>query len=427
MRVESGSRHVRSSPRADRWTAVLALGAVVVWVAFAVLFGQMYGSQEPHGAGFDFEILLSGARRVAAGGPPYEPFMLAGGATGIAEQFYTYPPPVAQLLAPLSGLSSLVVTGSFLVAAALAGAAVLASILSRAAAPRRWTLWFFLSLAVLPFWFPFTLAMLFANLDALFVALYGLVVLAAVERVPSRRSTAAAGIALAVAIVAKLHPAVLGVWMLARGWREWRRGEPGVVWACGTVPRSWSVAAAAAAAGVALLLLSLLAGGMEPWRDYVSMLRSSTGVDLLDPRNLGPVPQLVLWLGLGASAVGPTQSVMVVAALASTIAAALIVDDPLTSILWAITASLVVLPVTWFHHFAVLAPVLAAAVARSWVVGSAALRRTMVAVLASVLIGIAGFGTVVAWMLVPAALATVRLSSGTGQATDAVAGARSLT
>ncbi len=409
----------RSAGQLERHMVAAVATAAAIWGAFAVLFWQMYGSRVPHGAGFDFEILLTGAQRAASGQPPYDPSLLAGQATAITEEFYTYPPLVAQALVPVASLPPLAVIIPFLAIAALAGAAVLGLILARGGIPLRAGAAASAALVLLPFWFPFTLAMLFANFDALFVALYGLVVLAAVERVPSRRTVLTAGIALALAALTKLHPAVLGVWLLARGWRERTRGEHGVVAAGRTVPASWMVAAAAVTAALVVLLLSVLVGGIEPWRDYLTMLRSSTGVGLLDPRNLAPVPQFALRMGLGASAVGPGQSAMVVLALATTIAAALTVDDPLTSILWAITASLVVLPVTWFHHLAVLAPILAAALARSWVIGGTVVGWTAAAVLAALLVGVAGFGTVVAWLTVAVAFAAVRISANRGSSSVA--------
>ena len=70
--------------------------------------------------------------------------------------------------------------------------------------------------------------MLFGNFDLLFVAFYGLVLLAVVPAAPSRRWVVGAGIAVAVATLTKLHPAVLGVWLLARGVRELRHGGAGL-------------------------------------------------------------------------------------------------------------------------------------------------------------------------------------------------------
>jgi hypothetical protein len=86
------------------------------------------------------------------------------------------------------------------------------------------------------------------------------------------------------------------------------------------------------------------------------VLRASTVVDLLDARNLGPAVQVALLLGLGQGALGPLQAAVLATALVVAIMAALVVEDPLESLLWAAFASFVPLPVTWFHHFAVLFP-----------------------------------------------------------------------
>ena len=140
------------------------------------------------------------------------------------------------------------------------------------------------------------------------------------------------------------------------------------------------------------------------------MLRASTVVDLLDVRNLGPAVQVALALGLDASAIAPIQSVVVVAALGVAVVSALAVDDTLESLLWGAFASLIVLPVTWFHHFGMLVPFGVAALARGWD-GRPASRRTMLVltVLAFLVAGL-GFARVTAWLLVPIAVALVRVS-----------------
>ncbi len=182
---------------------------------------------------------------------------------------------------------------------------------------------FVTSLAVLPFWFPFAVAMLFGNLDTLFLALYGLVLLAVLERTPSRGTVLWAGLALAVASVTKLHPAVLGVWLLARGVREWRRDEPRMSMLGIALPRSWAIAAVAAVTVLVILAASLIVGGLGPWADYLTVLRASTVVDLLDPRNLGPAVQVALLFGLGSGSLAALQAVVLAIALATAILAAL--------------------------------------------------------------------------------------------------------
>jgi hypothetical protein len=387
---------------------VLAVAGAAGWVTFAVLIAGM-ASRTPPGAGFDLELLLTGGRRVAAGLSPYEPAMLAGESVGITTLFFSYPPLVAQALAPLAGVPWLAVLAVLLAAAPLAGAAVSARVAALHAAPVTGREVFLVALALLPFWFPFTLAMLWGNLDTLFVAGYGLLLLAVVPRAPSRRVVVAAGVALALMSVTKLHPAVLGVWLLARGIRELRRGDEPLRIVGRGLPRSWAIAAVALVVALAVVAASLLIGGPGPWLDYLAVLRASTVVDLLDPRNLGPAVQVALLLGLGQSALAPMQGVIVVAALAVAVVAALAVDDPLESLLWAAFASLVPLPVTWFHHFAVLFPFGVAAVARVWA-DPPARRRALAWMAAALAVGALGFGMAFAWLFLPLFVLAARVS-----------------
>jgi Glycosyltransferase family 87 len=390
--------------------AILVAGAAG-WVTFALLIGGMM-ARTPPGAGFDLELLLTGGRRVASGLSPYEPSMLAGQSVGITTLFFSYPPLVAQALSPLASVPPLLVLAVLLVAGPLAGAGASMLIVRRYGLALPDDRAFLIALALLPFWFPFTLAMLFGNLDTLFVALYGLILLSAILPAPSRRMAWAAGAALALASVTKLHPAVLGVWLLARGVREWRRGEPRLAMLGLALPRSWATAAASAVVVLAILAGSLLAGGPGPWADYLTVLRASTVVDLLDPRNLGPAVQVALLFGLGSGSLAALQAVIVGVALVVAVVAALVVEDPLESLLWATFASLVPLPVTWFHHFAVLFPFGVAALARAWATSGVSRRGVAGQMGLAVAIGAIGFGTAVAWLFVPVFLVGTRLSRG---------------
>ena len=84
-------------------------------------------------------------------------------------------------------------------------------------------------LAAAPLVFPFSVALMFGNLDAWFPLVYGLLLLAALGA--GRSTRIAAGIGLGAAIVAKLHPASLLVWLAVRG-RHQR-----AMWA--SLPRPW--------------------------------------------------------------------------------------------------------------------------------------------------------------------------------------------
>jgi hypothetical protein len=332
-------------PRTQR--QILITAGLFGWLAFAWLLSQMYRGNPP-GAGFDLELLIAGGRHVAIGLSPYDTNMLAGGSVQIADLFYTYPPLVAQLFSTFSFLPSTVILTVALIAAGIATVAVgraVATVAGSAAIGRAVVLPL---AALLPFWFPYTVGALFANIDIFFPALYGLILVAVLTagRPRSERWVLAGGISLAVASLIKLHPAVLGLWLLARGWSERRRGED--VRRIGPLglPRSWRIVAISIVVVAAVLGASVAVGGLEPWRQYIAVLRAGASVDLLDRRNLGPAVQLVMLLGLGPAAVGPVQVAVLAMALIVAIAAALRVRDPLESLTWAAIASFVVLPVT---------------------------------------------------------------------------------
>jgi alpha-1,2-mannosyltransferase len=386
------------------------------WLALAWLLSQMYRGTPP-GAGFDLELLITGGRRVAAGISPYEPSMLAGRSVEIATLFYSYPPIVAQAFSLLASLPSPVIFAGAVVSASVSAVVAGAAVAGRAGSAALARAAALPVAALLPFWFPFTLGLLFGNLDIFFPALYGLVLIAALPaRDPERsdRWLVAGGVALAIASVTKLHPAVLGLWFLVRGAMELRRGEDLRPFGPVRLPRSWRVVAVAAIATAAILAVSLVAGGTGPWLDYLAVLRAGASVDLLDSRNLGPAVQVVMLLGLGPGAVGPLQVGVLALALIVTVVAAVRVDDPLESLAWAALASFIVLPVTWFHHFAALIPFAIAAVVRAGSVDVRSQQRVLALLAASFVIGMIGFGMPPTWLLAPVVLAMARLSRPAG-------------
>jgi hypothetical protein len=162
--------------------------------------------------------------------------------------------------------------------------------------------------------------------------------------------------------------------------------------------------------GLAILAVSLAVGGIQPWLDYLGVLKASTNVDLLDYRNLGPVAQIVMVLGLGPGAIGPMQAGMLALAIVVTAWSALRVDDPVESFAWASFASFVPMPVTWFHHFGALLPVGLAAALRSGAAGAKAQRNTLALIGIAFIIGILGLGQPVAWLFLPLTIVAVRAS-----------------
>lgn len=391
---------------------ILVTAGFFGWIAFAVLTWRMFGKSPPD-AGFDLELLIAGGRHVAAGTSPYDPAMLAGRSVAIANLFYSYPPIVAQALAPVSFLPSFAILAAAVAIASVAGVVVgrMVATTTRNQAVGRATV---LPLAaLLPFWFPYTVGMLFGNVDIFFPALYGLVLLAVIRPAGAPRPerwVVAGGLALALASIMKLHPAVLGLWLLTRGIVERRRGTDLRRVGPWNLPRSWRIASVAIMAVAIALAVSLAIGGFQPWLDYVAVLRAGASVNLLDPRNIGPAVQLVMLFGFGPAAVAPIQLAVLGVALVVTIVAAIRVADPLESLAWAAAASFIVLPVTWFHHFAALIPFGIAALARGTAIASEVARRLWLLLVLSFAIVMIGFALPPTWLLVPVILAAARIS-----------------
>jgi hypothetical protein len=374
-------------------TIVWVVLGFIGWTALIALASRMLATQPPT-SGFDLELLLEAGRRVAAGQSPYDP-ALVGGAVAQAESlFYSYPPPVAQVMRLLAGIP----TGYVLLgwgAAATAATAATAVIVARRSG---WTgggaAVALPTIAVLPFVFPFAIAVLFGNLDAWFPAAYGLLLAGALRAAGG--SVRAAGVVLAGATVAKLHPASLAIWFMLRGSAERR------------------VAAVAAIAAILIVAVSIATGGLDPWRDYVAVIAAGSRATLLDGRNVGPAVQLALLTGASEATVRIIQAVVSFGAIAVTAWAALRRSDPVESLAWAAVASLVTLPVTWFHYPVALIPFAVAAVVRAQAGGPVIRRRTRLLIASAVGLSIVavGFAPLV-WVAVALVLGAVILSRPT--------------
>lgn len=376
----------------------LGLG-IVGWAGLAWLTVRMF-TATPRTAAFDLELLLQAGRDVAAGRSPYDPSMVAGGVPGAADLFYSYPPPVAQVMSLFAGLPSGVMYAALWVLA-IAGLAAAAALVSARLDPAGPVAALVLpTVAVAPLFLPFGIALLFGNLDVLFPFAYALVLVAAVA--PTPRSSVAGGIALGVATLAKVHPAGFGPWFVGRLARDRRAGEP--------VASLWVVVAAAATVGAALAV-SMLAGGADLWRDYVPVAGAASVARLLDPRNVGPAAQLALLAGGDEALVRTLHLPVALAAVAASLWAGWAVRDRLAGIAIAAIASLVVLPVTWYHYPTVLIPFAVAAAARAR--GTPAAPRTTALIAAAAVVATLSIGWVPAlWLAVALGLAAVALSAG---------------
>jgi hypothetical protein len=336
----------------QRMAGTVALLGLLGWIGLIWLGVRLYQTSPPT-AGFDLELLLRAGRDVAAGRSPYDPAMLAGAAPVAERLFYSYPPIVAQMMSLVAAVPSPVAFVAW-DAAAVAGLAVVSATLARRfvrAAPT----WAVVSstVALVPLMFPFAIGLLFGNLDVFFPLLYGLMLLAVLPT-PSFTDTVRGGAGSAIAALTKLHPGSMGLWFLLR--------------AIGSATARRVVVAAIATA-VVLLGVSLLIGGVQPWLDYLTVVRAGSGADLVDPRNAGPAAQVALLFGGGSSnaeALARTLQIPVtLAALVVTALAAIRLRDPVESLAWAAAASLVILPVTWYHYPSALIPFALAAVLRS--------------------------------------------------------------
>jgi hypothetical protein len=350
------------------WTTLAVVGwTMIVWLAL-----QLFSTKPPTAA-FDLELLLQAGRDVAAGRSPYDPAMLGGTAPDATALFFSYPPIVAQALAPFSAVPSgaMFAAWSLLAVVALAGAAEWLRRMLRPAISAATTATAVIAVASLTF--PLVVAILFGNLDAFFPALYGLALVAAIAPAPARRERIAGGIAIAVGAVTKLYPAGLGLWFAIRAVRD--RSANGTGLAVTVV--------AAVGTALALFAVSLVLGGLEPWREFGTAAGVASRAELVDTRNVGPAAQVALAVGADSSVARVLH--LGVAAVATLVLAwaAWSRRDPVESLAVAAAATLVLLPVSWIHYPAAMIPFAAAAVMRGvgrdvsrrvgWLVGSAVL------------------------------------------------------
>ena len=336
----------------QRTAGIVTVVGAAAWIGLIWLGVRLYETNPPT-AGFDLEILLRAGRDVAAGRSPYDPAMVAGTAPVAERLFYSYPPLVAQAMSLVAGVPTPVMLVAW-DAAAVLGLAGVARLIARRLAPGlSMAATFWPVVALVPLMFPLAIGLLFGNLDVFFPLLYGLMLLA-VLRPAAPVDGIRGGAASAVAGLTKLHPGSMGLWFLVR--------TPS------SIAARRVVSVAIVTAGI-MLGVSLLVGGVQPWLDYIAVVRAGSGADLADPRNAGPASQVALLIGSGGPATESLartlQIPVTLVALTITVIAAWRLRDPIESLAWAAAASLVILPVTWYHYPSALIPFAAAALFRS--------------------------------------------------------------
>ena len=382
---------------------VVGLG-VVGWVGLVWLGWTMFNAT-PRTAGFDLELVLQAGRDVAAGQSPYSASMVSGAAPGSTDLFYSYPPPVAQFASLFAGVPSGAML-ALLWLGSVAGLAIASVLIARRYAPDRPASSIAVpAVAVAPLFLPYSVALLFGNLDALFPFAYGLVLVAAAAVAGSggsaRRDRVAGGASLAIASIVKVAPAALGGWFVGRVARD-RGGDEG---RGAAVVIGWTVLV-----GLGALGLSLLFGGADLWRDYLPVAGAASRAQLLDPRNVGPAAQIALAVGGDEALVRTLQIPIAIGAIVATLAAGAFVRDPLLGMTIAAVASLVILPITWYHYPSALMPFAIAAVARATAAPAAS--RTIVLVVAALAVASLSIAWVPAlWMAVALLIAAVAASA----------------
>ena len=380
---------------------VLGLG-LVGWVGLIWLAVTMW-SATPRTAGFDLELVLQAGRDVAAGRSPYEASMVAGAAPGSTDLFYSYPPPVAQFFSLFAGVPSVVMFAALWVCS-VAGLACAAVLVARQFAPDRPAPSVAVpAIAVAPLFLPYAVALLFGNLDALFPFAYGLVLVAAVgpAAAAGRRVRVAGGTSLALATATKVAPGLLGGWFVGRLGRE-RGSNEGRA--------ALTVLAVTIAVGLAVLGLSLAFGGLDLWREYLPVATAASQAQLLDPRNVGPAAQITLAAGGDEALVRTLQIPIAIGAVIATLAAGALIRDRLLGMTIAATASLLILPITWFHYPSALMPFAIAAVARG-AAGPQAMRTISTVLAALVIASLSIAWAPGLWAAVAILLAGVALSA----------------
>lgn len=399
-------RPVRRPPNL---AVVWAMAAVVFWATMAVL-GVIMFNATPRIAAFDLDLLVAAGRAVGAGQPAYDPGLVQGVVPDAVDLFYSYPPIVAQVLAPFSGLPLGLI--AILWSVASIGLLAVATVrIVRIVEPAvRGATVATGTVAVAAVTFPLLIAVLFGNLDAFFPALYGFALLGALS--PRARDGVVGGAAVAIATVTKVYPAGLGLWFVVRAVVRWR------------VPaerrRLALVVGSTAAVGLGLVALSVAVFGLGPWQDYAKVASTAARAEIVDGRNAAPAAQLALWLHAGSDTARMLHIPVAIAAALAIVVAAWRVADPVLSLSIAAAASLLLLPISWIHYPAALLPFGAAAIARAETAPADA-RRTVRALAAGALLAgaLAVTWLPCLWVAMGLALAAVRVSDPTRRARGA--------
>ena len=300
--------------RDGRSTAVaLAMGvagAVLLLAALAVFSSSS-------GYGYDLAAYLSAAARVAAGGTPYQPQTLSGPFNPGPAGLYLYPPPLAVLLAAVSGVATATVdAGWWILRVGLL-------VVGCAALPvPRWVRG-----AVL-----LVLAVSYPTLIDLNLGNVSLLVLVASCLAWRWLDRPASGIATALALALRPTLIVVPIWWLIR--RRWQ-------------PLAWTIGA-----GLVLIVLTLPFVGIGGYTDYLTVVRNLSNVTGVAAQR-GPGLGRPAARGWGRASCSRPSSCSTRSGVGA-IALALRQDREVGFVMVTV-ASLLLAPLIWVHYLVVLA------------------------------------------------------------------------
>lgn len=333
-------------------TTLAVLGTLILGAA------MLRQASDPSGQfGIDLGDYHGAARALIDTGHPYAPEMLAGPVDAQGLERYRYPPPLAQLLVPLAGLSVTAAASIWLVLQAIAMVAAVWLALGAAGVPRH---------AERAAWSVVACLVFMPVFDTLWKGnVSGLVALVVTLVAMGGRP---AGVGAVAGTLLKVVPGTFLPLLLAEGRRA-------------------IVAGAATAVGV--VALSVLATPTA-WADYAVVLPNLLGGSADYATNLAPAT-LVERAGGGAALGSAVRVVTLALAAALTLLAPIIAwrrpgyHGRAAGVTLATAAMLLLPAATWYHYLAALLPIAALA----WPAASASGRLALLGAAAAITVGVA--------------------------------------
>jgi hypothetical protein len=258
--------------------------AVVAGLAITYRLLQLPATPADH-VGYDFRFYWTAASQLLHGQAIYSAEQLAGPYAPQGQVGFLYPPPLAALVTPLAALFPSDPIPGLWIWSGLGAIVLAASILALARAERldeRFPIltggWVWLLVAAAFALPPVVDELVNGNVHLFLVGLLTAAWLGL--RRGDVRGTAVAGVAIGIATVIKLFPALLLLWLALRG--RWR-------------PIGWAILGA----GV-LALVTLPITGLEPWTQYPTVL-ANMAAPIDTSAALSPVTWLAPMLGFDAA------------------------------------------------------------------------------------------------------------------------------